>query len=217
MKQRKPTMTKITVKFYAPMFRQFEAAIARVMLLRDNYIDHMISAELEHVEEDLKGKRNSEVARRHIASALKRMGGAEAGVCVTASIKIRKSTAASLRKVVKKHNLCRDALLNRLLAYLHGYPEWMADMLLATRLSDIPSQAGVQDMPASPLEAIEESLVDPLYYLRADCHHHQDVGLYEAGAQPKWHGFACYLDDAAVPGTKAYVKQMQDAGSDEPF
>jgi hypothetical protein len=204
VKHREPQSTKVTIKFFAPMYRQFERQLHDVLLLKDAYIDHMIERELPNLEQDIKGRRNSVAARRHIAGALKRMGGESAGQLMPISIKIRKSTARHLKQVVDRHNLCRDAFVNRLVANLRGTDAWLRVLHLSPRVDQIRHQAGVQDMPTSPLKAIEESLSDPLYYLRSEAEGVLGTGLYTIGV-PEWlHGFACVLPDDEVPGTPEY-------------
>ncbi len=56
----------------------------------------------------------------------------------------------------------------------------------------------------SPLSAIEETLDDPFYYLRAACKARYSCGLYLLEFPVEYMGLYCYLDDDQVPGTLAY-------------
>ena len=51
---------------------------------------------------------------------------------------------------------------------------------------------------------------DPLYYLRTFAEDELRSGLYLLPLPEALDGFSCYLDDDAVPGTKAHEKAQAD-------
>lgn len=69
---------------------------------------------------------------------------------------------------------------------------------------------GTQDMPTSPLKAIEETQFDPFYYLRAACQSRHGEGLYSLELPPRLRAFSCHLDDEWVPGTEAFAQREAD-------
>lgn len=195
--------TKITVKVFQPMYEKFSRQLSVMPLLKDAFIEEMILSELRYLEEDLSGKVNSEAARRYIAGSLKRMGPKE---LEPVSIKVALSTAATLRRVAEQHNLCRDAFVNFLFACLRGEDGFLKYLGFSTRVGKIGWQAGVEDMPTSPLKAIEVSLADPLYYMRSECQDLYGCGLYALELPAQMHGFACHLPDHLVPGTAEHAE-----------
>lgn len=201
----KDQTTKITVKLFQPMYEKFSRQLAAMPLLKDAFIDEMILSELRYLEEDLSGKVNSEAARRYIAGSLKRMGPKDRELDPV-SIKVALSTAAMLRRVAERHNLCRDAFVNFLFACLRGEDRFLKYLGFSTRVGKIGWQSGVEDMPTSPLKAIEVSLSDPLYYMRSECQDLYSCGLYALELPSQMHGFACYLPDHLVPGTAEHVE-----------
>jgi len=197
--------TKITVKVFQPMYEKFSRQLGAMPLLKDAFIEEMILSELRYLEEDLSGKVNSEAARRYIAGSLKRMGPRDKEL-EPVSIKVAVSTAATLRRVAEQCNLCRDAFVNFLFACLRGEDGFLKYLGFSTRVGKIGWQSGVEDMPTSPLKAIEVSLSDPLYYMRSECQDLYGCGLYALELPPQMHGFACHLPDHVVPGTAEHAE-----------
>lgn len=197
--------TKLTVKLFQPMYAKFSKQLAAMPLLKDAFIEEMILSELRYLEEDLSGKVNSEAARRYIAGSLKRMGPKDKEL-EPVSIKVALSTATRLRRVAERHNLCRDAFVNFLFACLRGEDGFLRYLGFSTRVGKIGWQSGVEDMPTSPLKAIEVSLSDPLYYMRSECQDLYGCGLYALELPSQMHGFACYLPDHLVPGTPEHAE-----------
>ena len=201
----KERTTKITVKLFQPMYAKFSKQLAAMPLLKDAFIEHMILSELPRLEEDLAGKVNSEAAHRYIAGNLKRMGPKDKEL-EPVSIKVAASTAAKLRRATERHNLCRDAFINFLFTCIRGEDRFLKYLGFSTRVGGIGHQAGVEDMPTSPLKAIEVSLADPLYYMRSECQVQYSCGLYAMDLPLQLHGFACYLPDHLVPGTPEHAE-----------
>jgi len=108
--------------------------------------------------------------------------------------------------VVNQHNLCRDAFVNFLFACLRREDGFLKYLGFSTRVGKIGWQSGVEDMPTSPLKAIEVSLSDPLYYMRSECQDLYSCGLYALELPAQMHGFACHLPDHLVPGTASHAE-----------
>jgi hypothetical protein len=206
--------TKMTVKLFQPMYVKFSRQLAAMPLLKDAFIEEMILSELTYLKEDLSGKVNSDAARRYIAGRLKSMGPKDKEL-EPVSIKVSVSTAARLRRVVEQHNLCRDAFVNFLFACLRSEDRFLEYLGLSNRVGKIGWQSGVEDMPTSPLKAIEVSLSDPLYYMRSECQDLYGCGLYALELPAHMHGFSCYLPDRMVPGTAEH-SEFQTAFDSDP-
>ena len=202
-------LTKLTAKLFAPMYKDFDRQLLKALLRRDAFLDRMIWQEIPHIREDLKGKKLSTDANRYISHSLKSLGGKEADPLKQVSIAVRHKTAEALNNVVKDHNLVRDAVLNRLITLLRSSDKLLTALDLPKRVRSGRND-GTEDMPTSPLRAIEETLHDPLYYLRAACKEHYGCGLHLLDFPSQFVGLSCYLDDEQVPTTSAYKKRQED-------
>lgn len=202
-------LTKLTAKVYAPMYAAFDRQLSNALLRRDAFLDRMISQEIQHLRNDLEGKRLSNEANRYISHSLKTLGGKDAPPLRQVSIAVKHETAEALRAAVDEHNLVRDAFLNRLIALVRSSDELLRVLELpncvgGARRAARRKQEDLPDMPTSPLRAIEETLSDPFYYLRAACEARYSCGLYLLEFPVEYMGLYCYLDDDQVPGTLAY-------------
>lgn len=202
-------LTKLTAKVFAPMYADFDRQLSAALLRRDAFLDRMISQEVPHLREDLKGKRLSPEANRHISHSLKRLGGRNAQPLRQVSIAVRHETAEALRAVVEEHNLVRDAFLNRLIALLRSSDKFLKALGLPNHIRRNRSD-GTEDMPTSPLRAMEEVLRDPFYYLRAAIQTHYGCGLHALEFPVELTGLYCHLDDDQVPGTSAYKDREEE-------
>jgi len=200
-------ITKISAAFYTPMFVSFEKQLNEAFIKRDAFLDHVIESEIPHIRADLKGKRNSAKAKRHIASELRKMGKGDARTPV--SIKVRHSTAEALRALEDAHNLVRDALLNRMVMLLRASDKLLSVLELPPRISAL-TREGHEDMPVGPIRAIVETMADPFYYMRAACEMEHGCGLYALALPEQVQAFSCYLPDEAVPGTSANKRLVRD-------
>lgn len=200
-------LSKITVSLYAPMYEDFDRQLSKALLRRDAFLDRMIAGELRYLGEDLAGKRISAAARAHITRMLCGMGGNQDRLRLV-SIAIRPETAVALKDAMARHNLVRDAFLNRLIAFLRS-----SDALLDAL--DLPKEVkndwrdGTSPMPTSPLKVIEATEWDPLYYLRAACRLRHGCGLYELDFPGHLIGLSCFLNDDRVPGTPEHAMRME--------
>ncbi len=201
--------TKLTAKLFEPMYKRFDSQLSSALLRRDAFLDRMIWQEIPHIREDLKGKKLSTNANRYISHSLKGLGGKETKPLKQVSIAVRHETAVALNNMVKDHNLVRDAVLNRLIALLRSSDKLLVALGLPNRVR-WNRDDGTEDMPTSPLRAIEDTLCDPLYYLRAACKERHGCGLHLLAFPPEFMGLTCYLDDDQVPGTSTYKKSQED-------
>lgn len=195
--------TKITAKLFAPMYADFHRQLTAAFLYRDAFLDQMIAGEIEHLRNDLAGKKLSPAAHRYISRCLKKMGD-KSLLLQPVSIVVAKETAAALRSVVEDHNLVRDAFLNWLIALLRSSDKLLDWLDLPTSVNQRNFHGLLtQDMPTSPMRAIAEIQGDPLYYLREACQARHGCGLYALCPPKLMHGFCCYLPDDDVPDTPA--------------
>lgn len=202
----KSEMTKITVKLFAPMYADFDKQLSAALLRRDAFIDRMIAGEITNLRNDLAGKRMSPEANRYVSGVLKKMGGSKAPPLHQTSIALRATTAAALNEAVEAHNLVRDSFINWLIALLRSSDTLLEKLDLPKRIRG-NRRDGTEDMPTSPLKAIEETQSDPLYYLRAACEQQYECGLYSLALPPEMHGLSCYIADEDVPGTPANAEK----------
>ncbi|MCL2590114.1 MAG: hypothetical protein FWD67_04340 [Betaproteobacteria bacterium] len=197
--------TKITVKVFERMLVGFDRQIDSLFIKRDGFLNSVISKEIRNLEADLAGRRNSAVAKRHIAAKLKMMG------TRTVNIVVDKTTADALNKVVKEFNLVRDALVNRLILMLRSPRIFLRWMDLPEVINGSQFESMIEQMPTSPMEALKSIHDDPLYYLRAGCEERHETGLYLIDLPDDFLGFSCILDDSRIPGTEAHEKRVREA------
>lgn len=195
------SQTKITVKIYEPLLKDFDRQLAKLFIKRDAFLNAMIQEEVQHLAKDLEGKRLTLSAKQYIAGELKRMGTRQVNVVVD------KTTADALNSVVDVSNMVRDAFINRLIMLLRSSGPLLRYLELPEFIKG-SVYSGVETMPTSPMKAIESVHSDPLFYLRVACEERHETGLYLLDLPPKLAGFTCYMDESMVPGTMAY-EQMQ--------
>lgn len=196
------SQTKITVKIYEPLLRDFDRQLDKLFIKRDAFLNAMIQKEVLHLAYDMEGNRLTLRAKRYIAGELKRMGTTPVNVVV------EKSTADALNSVVDATNLVRDAFMNRLIMLLRSSGPLLKYLELPEFITGSQFDSCVEPMPTSPMKALEAVHGDPLFYLRVACEERHKTGLYLLNLPPKLVGFTCYIDESMVPGTKAY-EQMQ--------
>ncbi len=194
--------TKITVKIYEPLLRDFDRQINSLFIKRDAFLNAMIKEEVQHLANDMDGKRLTLKAKRYISGQLKRLG------TVQVNVVVEKSTADALNAVVGTSNLVRDAFINRLIMLLRSSSPLLKHFDLPEFITGSAFESYVEPMPTSPLQAIESVNSDPLFYLRVACAERHNTGLYLIELPLKLAGFACYLDDIEVPGTEAYAESQ---------
>ena len=197
--------TKITVKIYEPLLTAFGKEIDSLFIKRDAFLNSMIQEEVQHLTRDLEGKKLSVRAKRYIAGELKKLG------TVQVNIVMDKTTADQLNAIVEKTNIVRDAFINRLIMLLRSNSNLLKYLDLPVSITGSAFESYVEPMPTSPLTAIAAVHHDPLFYLRVAAEERHGTGLYLIDLSPKFVGFACYLDDSQVPGTKDFEQAQLDA------
>lgn len=208
-KNQQARATAITVRLFEPMYVDFDRQLSGLLIKRDAFIDRMISVEIPHARSDLEGKELSPVAKRYIAGRLKNLGKGDHPPLKQVCISVRPETADALDRLVKDHNLVRDAFLNRLIMLLRSSDALLEALDLPKRINGF-SHTGTQDMPTSPMKAIEEIQWDPLYYLRNACMKKHDCGLYDLPLPEHLDAFSCFLPDEEVPRTLAHAQRLQE-------
>jgi hypothetical protein len=192
LKGMKMSQTKITVKIYEPLLRDFDRQLDKLFIKRDAFLNAMIQEEVRYLANDMEGKRLTLSAKRYIAGELKRMGTTAVNVVVDAS------------------NLVRDAFMNRLIMLLRSSGALLKYLELPEFITGSEFDSCVEPMPTSPMKAMEAVHADPLFYLRVACEERHKTGLYLLDLPPKLAGFTCYMDESMVPGTKAYEQMQRD-------
>lgn len=201
--------TKLTARLFAPLYADFDKQMTAALLRRDAFLDQVIAGEIPHIREDLAGKRQSSEAHKYVAGLLKSLGGKTAPPLKQVSITVRLSTAQALRSVADEHNIVRDSLINWILVLLRSNDSVLDELDLPKRVS-WGRRDGTQDMPTSPLKAIEETQHDPFYYLRAASWERHGTGLYDMSLPKRFLAFSCHLADEWVPGTDAFAQREAD-------
>jgi hypothetical protein len=196
--------TKITVKIYEPLLRDFDKQINMLFIKRDAFLNNMILVEVQHLAKDLEGKRLTLKAKRYIAGELKRLG------TVTVNVVVDKSTAEALNAIVENTNIVRDAFINRLIMLLRSSKPVLDFLDLPQFVTGSAFETSVDPMPTSPMKAIEAVHSDPLFYLRVAAEERFDTGLYLIDLPKKLVGFSCYLDESRIPGTESFAQAQRD-------
>ncbi|MHB0990286.1 MAG: hypothetical protein ACYC0M_03280 [Burkholderiales bacterium] len=199
------SQTKITVKIFEPLLKNFDKQIETLFIKRDAFLNRVLQEELKHLARDMQGKKMSSKANRYISGELKKLGTKQVNIVVD------QSTADELKDIVNDTNIVRDAFFNRLILLLRSNTDLLKYLDLPAFINGSEFKSVIDPMPTSPLQAMLEVLNDPLYYLREGAEERLKTGLYLIELPPKLVGFTCYLDDAQVPGTEAYKQSQIDA------
>jgi hypothetical protein len=187
--------TKITIKIHEPLLKAFDKQLESVFLKRDAFLNHIIKREITNLAEQLEGKRLSPKAKRYISQELKRLGTKNINVVV------EKEVAKVLNEIVERHNIVRDAFMNRLILFLHSSDELLTYLNLPLNITDMPKRSGYEGMPTSPFFAIESVIFEPFYYLEIAAKQKHNSGVYLLDLPPKNVGFSCFIDDYLIPNT----------------
>ena len=192
---------KSAISFSVPtaLWRRFHARTDALFLARAPFLDHVISRELPYLSEDLSGYRMSTRSKRYVSGELRRED------VTSVNIEVRPATAIGVRETLQAHNLVRDAFLTRLVALLYGSDRLLEVLGVPRRTGDIRGGAKLEDMPTSPLAAMEAVRDDPLFYLRSVVRDQHGVGLYRVDLP--FVGMATYLADSNTPGSRQFRAQ----------
>lgn len=201
-------LTKITAKFFKPLWDDFDARVNSALLRRDAFLDRMLAVEVKHLDADLSRKPlQSTRAKKYVSDKLRAMKGSDGKYAqVQVSIVLRVETAHKLKEVCDRHRVNRDAFLNRLVAFLRASEKFLQALDLPATVNKT-LRMGAQDMSTGPLAAIEEVLADPLHYLRSACEEWYGCGIYDLPLGEKLLGLECYISDEDLPGSKAHQEK----------
>jgi hypothetical protein len=199
------TTTKITMKIRDDILDAFNRRLDSCFLKRDAFLNHMIKSETPHLEREMQGLRLSTAARRYTSHQLMSMDK------TTINVVVEKQTADELKRVLKDANIVRDAFANRLMLMLISTDSLLKRLELPTETT-APSLRNAEPMPTSPLASIFSALGDPFFYFRT-CLEESGESLYRLDLPAPFQALVCCLDDAYVPGTKAYQQRVSEEGT----
>jgi hypothetical protein len=198
--------TKMTIKVYSPLWETFNAQIGALPVSRDQFLNCVLRRELPLLAEAMNGKRLSRRANRWISNGLMRLG------TRAINIGLDREVAHSLNRIVKESHMVRDAFFNRLIVFLRSSDAILNYFKLPKREDGRIGKEYVDTAkPVSPLCALSEVFDDPLWYLHMATKHIHDTSLYLLPfPSPIMDGFACWIEDAAVPDTREYRRQQRE-------
>lgn len=219
--------TKITMTVWEDLFNAFNKKLNGCFIKRDAFLNHIICKELDTLKRGLNGRKNSPAARRYVISELKRLG------TKTINVVVDKEIAEKLNKIVKDHNVARDAFINRLLLLL-TFPDKALAKVFSIDLNPYATEVHGADLEMRPKgfgEALPNLFNDPNSFvqeeLELNASDYDDLegniyttklkkidikGIDERGQYLI--GLSCYLDDSDVPGTEAWKKQQEKLKQD---
>lgn len=191
-------MPSISFRVPRRLWTAFSQQTDSLFLSRAPFLDYMLSIEVPRLAEDLAGIKLNTKTKRYIANRLTKADP------VSVNIDVRKETADQLREVVKSHNIVRDAFICRLLVFLRAR-DALLDLLDVPRLANDAGLKGfLEEMPASPLLAMEAIRDDPLFYIREHLRQRHGLAIYTAELWVDLDWAACYLAPQRVPSTGAF-------------
>jgi hypothetical protein len=198
-------MPKTAISFSVPpkLWDAFKTQADGLFLSRAPFLDYMVRNELGHLREELAGLKLSTRAKRHIAGAMKRMDP------TSVNIEVHPETAAALREATQQHNLVRDAFMSRLIIFLRSTDAFLKHLEVPLTAQSRGTNTSLEDMPASPMRAMEAVRDDPLFYVRFHVEHNHECGIYRVRLPRELDWAACYLPDEEIPGTAAYRRQQK--------
>ena len=199
-------MTKTAISFKVPprLWKSFKEQTDSLFISRAPFLSYMVKGELRHLTEELAGLRLSTAAKRYISGELKRQEP------VSVNIEVEPETADALRAATKAHNLVRDAFMCRLIIFLRSNDAFLDWLELPRLAANIRGGGSLQDMPASPLRAMEAVRDDPLYYVRNRVEDIHGCGIYRVPLMLGVDWAACYLEDDVVPKTRAFKRRKKE-------
>ncbi|BEP60033.1 hypothetical protein GmRootV213_05870 [Variovorax sp. V213] len=125
------------------------------------------------------------------------------------NIEVRPETAEALREAMRAHNLVRDAFMARLLIFLRSTDAFLKYLEVPNLAIGQGTNVYLEEMPASPMKAMEAVRDDPLAYVRFHVEAVHEVGIYTVPLPRQLDWAACYLTDENIPGTTAYRRQQK--------
>lgn len=201
--------TKITIKLIEQLNTHLNAQLEASFMKRDKFIAHLISTQLADLSKALAGRKLSPKARQYIFSHFKRSD------TNTVNLVIEQDLANQLNELVEKHNLMRDAVLNRIIFFTIASWNFYRKAQVPTTIESVISNSPyLLTLPISPIEAVQELLKDPLLYVKEafELTHGESIFTYDFshinfdGLDPLC--FSCFIEESSVPGTKAPKDQQ---------
>lgn len=222
MDTKKPR-SKLTIQIWDRLFNLLEQRTAEICQRRDALLERVIANEIDHLRDDLPVA-NSEAARAHIEHHLKLLlSGSKRQITLSLS----PDTATRLDEVCTEKNVPREAFLNRVILFLVAKPTFLDAALFGLKpdvahemRTDIKNQYSVNlelENGFAPLPMIADILADPFWGYRAMAAEVStdaggDYTLYGMPfGQKNFLGLNCFVADAEVPGTDAYLAAQQEA------
>ncbi len=197
----------MTVKVYSVMWDSFDAQMARLPVSRDRFLSLVLRNEIPRLAEGMAGKKLTSQARGWISSQLARLG------TKTVNIGVDDDVVDALKEVTESSNMVRDAFFNRMITFLRSSDTLLDRYGLPKRQDGraLRNYGGAIATPVSPISALEEIFSDPLWYLHEAVQEICETNLYLLDfPSPKLDGFACWLDNVMVPGTRSNRKHQRD-------
>lgn len=198
-------MPRTAISFNVPpkLWEAFKTQTDGLFLSRAPFLDYMVANELPHLRTELDGLKLSLRAKRYIAGAMKKQGP------TSVNIEVRPETAEALREAMRAHNLVRDAFMARLLIFLRSTDAFLKYLEVPHLATGQGMNVYLEEMPASPLKAMEAVRDDPLAYVRFHVEAFHEVGIYRVSLPRQLDWAACYLADESIPGTAAYRRKQK--------
>lgn len=198
-------MPRTAISFNVPpkLWEAFKTQTDSLFLSRAPFLDYMVANELPHLRTELNGLKLSLRAKRYIAGAMKKQGP------TSVNIEVRPETAEALRAAARSHNLVRDAFMARLLIFLRSTDAFLKYLEVPHLATSQGTKVHLEEMPASPLKAMEAVRDDPLAYVRFHVEAVHEAGIYRVPLPRQLDWAACYLTDESIPGTAAYRRQQK--------
>lgn len=199
-------MPKTAISFNVPpkLWKAFKTQTDSLFLSYAPFLDYMVGRELRELRAELSGLKLSLRAKRHIAGAMKRTAP------VSVNINVRTETAEALREATHEHNLVRDAFMSRLVIFLRSTDGFLKLLELPLVATSKGTNAYLEEMPSSPLRAMEAVRDDPLFYIRHHVEAFYETGIYRLRLPRSIDWAACYLPDEDIPGTAAHRRQQKE-------
>jgi hypothetical protein len=198
-------MPKTAISFNVPpkLWEAFKKQTDELFLSRAPFLDYMVRRELRYLRSDLKGLKLSLRAKRHIAGAMKKQGP------VSVNVEVKPGTAEALREATHEHNLVRDAFMSRLIIFLRSTDAFLKLIEVPRVATSRGTGGSLEEMPSSPLGAMEAVRDDPLFYIRAHVQSGYELGIYRLPLPRRLDWAACYLADEDIESTAAYRRQQK--------
>lgn len=217
------TRSKLTVRVWDRLVNLLAERAEEICLRRDALLGQVIALEIDHLREDL-AQPNSQAARRHIEHHLRALLSGSNGRQL--SLALSPATVQRLEDACAEKNVPREAFLNRVILLLVAKPDFLERALFNVDPEDGRSLRSAVHQKFmvnleltngfAPLPTIADILADPFWGYREMT----AVMAEDAGEPMTFYslqftsealcGLNCYVPDARVPGTAAYLATQQE-------